>query len=432
MSGGWPGVKLSLANALWYRLLSMFRTISPLAIPISILVAAWWLLAQVPLFTPARQDLVALSPYLLTAAGMLLSLHFRRGRICLLLLLTAISYYLMTTYLAVGPDTPKAWLVYRALAVLLPLNLLLVVLMREKGIYSSAGRMRLVFLSLQIVLFWITLREGSQTLWVGLTNPLVQWSLLERLTIPQGSLLLLCAAFCLALIKWLVRQSPIEGGLLGVALAYFVLLNWPWMHYLPALFSGAALLIMQLAVIQESHNMAFRDDLTGLPSRRALNEQLPGLGSRYAIAMVDVDHFKRFNDTYGHDVGDQVLKVVAARLMGVTGGGRPFRYGGEEFTVLFPGKSAKESAPHLERLRQGIADYTMSLRGNDRPRDDGAGEGRRNGNRSSSGVSVTVSIGVAEAGGNLSTPAEVIKAADQALYKAKGGGRNQVCLSGRR
>jgi len=117
------------------------------------------------------------------------------------------------------------------------------------------------------------------------------------------------------------------------------------MHYLPALFSGAALLIMQLAVIQESHNMAFRDDLTGLPSRRALNEQLPGLGSRYAIAMVDVDHFKRFNDTYGHDVGDQVLKVVAARLMGVTGGGRPFRYGGEEFTVLFPGQECQGVRP---------------------------------------------------------------------------------------
>ena len=94
--------------------------------------------------TPARQDLLTLSPYLLTAGGLLLSFHFRRGRICLLLLLTAISYYLMTTYLAGAVDTPQAYAGDQALAVLLPLNLLLVVLMREKGIFSSAGRMRFV------------------------------------------------------------------------------------------------------------------------------------------------------------------------------------------------------------------------------------------------------------------------------------------------
>ena len=82
--------------------------------------------------------------------------------------------------------------------------------------------------------------------------------------------------------------------------------------------------------------------------------------------------------------------------MSVTGGGRPFRYGGEEFTVLFPGKTAKDAAPHLERLRQAIADYVMSLRGDDRPRDDGPDKGAAVQPRSSGDVSVTVSIGVAE------------------------------------
>lgn len=410
----------------------MLRIITPLGIPLFTLATAWWLLSRIPLFTAARQDLVAIAPYLLTAAGLLLSFHFRRGRVWLLLLLTAISYYLMTTYLSAGPDTPHAWLIYRALAVLLPLNLLLVILMREKGVCGAAGRMRMIFLGLQLFVLWITLREGSQTLWLGLTGPLLNLPLLNQLQIPQPSLLLLVLATLLALIRSVTRQSPIDGGLFGLGLAFIVLLNWSWIPYVPALFSGAAVLILQLAVIQESHNMAFRDDLTGLPSRRALNEQLPGLGSRYAIAMVDVDHFKRFNDTYGHDVGDQVLKMVAGRIMQVSGGGRSFRYGGEEFTVLFPGKGAKDAAPHLERLRQDIASYVMNLRGDDRPKDDTAGQGRRANTRASRDVSVTVSIGVAEASANLATPDEVIKAADQALYKAKHGGRNQVCLSGRR
>lgn len=178
--------------------------------------------------------------------------------------------------------------------------------------------------------------------------------------------------------------------------------------------------------------MAFRDDLTGLPSRRALNEQLPGLGNRYAIAMVDVDHFKRFNDTYGHDVGDQVLRMVGAKMMSVTGGGRPFRYGGEEFTVLFPGKTCKDAAPHLERLRQSIEDYRMNLRSGDRPADDERGRNKRAGSRGSDSVSVTVSIGVAEINNRFTDPHSVIKGADEALYKAKGKGRNQVCISGQR
>lgn len=409
----------------------MLRAILPLGIPSLILIAAWWLLPRVPLFTPTRLDLLVLSPYLLTAGGLLLSFHFRRGRICLLLVLTAISYYLMTTYLGTD-DTPQAYLITSALAVLLPFNLLLVVLMREKGVFSNASRMRFIFLGLQLFVLWLTIKEQNQTLWLELARPLVNLPLLDYLSVPQAGLLLLGAATLLSGIRSITRRSPIDGGLFGVGVAFFVLLNWAWLPHVPALFSGAALLIMQLAVVQESHNMAFRDDLTGLPSRRALNEQLSGLGNRYAIAMVDVDHFKRFNDTYGHDVGDQVLKMVAQRLMNVTGGGRSFRYGGEEFTVVFPGKTAKDAAPYLERLRQEIEDYTMSLRGDDRPKNDQAGQSHRRNTRSQRGVSVTVSIGAAESSPNLSTPAEVIKAADQALYKAKASGRNQLCLHGRR
>lgn len=212
----------------------------------------------------------------------------------------------------------------------------------------------------------------------------------------------------------------------------FVVFRWMWSPHVPETFCAASALIQIMAVIQDSYNMAFRDELTGLLSRRVLNERLTGLGSRYAIAMVDVDHFKNFNDTHGHDVGDQVLKMVGARLMDITGGGSPFRYGGEEFTVLFPGKSAKDAQPHLERLRLAIADYRMTLRAEDRPKDEERGKSRRSGSRNSGEVSVTVSIGVAEPGERHGTPRDVIKAADEALYRAKNKGRNQTCLAGGR
>src|SRR5258708_12981696 len=70
--------------------------------------------------------------------------------------------------------------------------------------------------------------------------------------------------------------------------------------------------------------------------------------------MLDVDHFKKFNDTYGHDSGDHALRMVASKLAHVSGGGRAYRYGGEEFAVVFPGKSLAEAAVAMDKLRRVI------------------------------------------------------------------------------
>lgn len=410
----------------------MLRNLSSLLLPLIVLLLSWLLLSRAFSLSPAQQELLTLAPYLLAAAALVSGYHFKRGRVCLLIILATVNYYLGSHYLTAGTITPEANLVYRALAILLPFNLLVIALMREKGITGCTGRMRLTFLGGQLFLLWLTLHQGSQALWMALTHPLLQLSLLASLPIPQLSLLLLVAAAVITLWKVWQRPAPVEGALFGVVITFGVLLAWPAVPFVTTIFSGTASLILVLAIIQDSHNMAFRDDMTGLPSRRALNELLRGLGSRYAIAMVDVDHFKRFNDTYGHDVGDQVLKVVAGRLMAVSGGGRPFRYGGEEFTVIFPGKTAKDAAPHLERLRKAIEEYKMALRSDDRPKDDAKGQVSRSRQYSNRDVSVTVSIGVAESGSRYATAEEVIKAADTALYRAKKGGRNQVCLAGQR
>jgi diguanylate cyclase (GGDEF)-like protein len=169
--------------------------------------------------------------------------------------------------------------------------------------------------------------------------------------------------------------------------------------------------------------MAYDDELTGLPARRALNEALGRLRGAYTVAMVDIDHFKRFNDEHGHDIGDQLLRMVGARLGEIGGGGRAFRYGGEEFAVLFPGRPLDEARVHLEALRVMIETSPFTLRGPARPRTRPEPlpppvERKR--------IAVTVSIGIAEAGGEASA-AEIVRAADQALYRAKQAGRNKVC-----
>ena len=208
--------------------------------------------------------------------------------------------------------------------------------------------------------------------------------------------------------------------------AFFVACEWATRPGVFGVYTSAAGAILIVAVLQESYRMAFRDELTGLPGRRALQEALAALGPVYAIAMVDVDHFKQFNDTHGHDVGDQVLKLVAARLAGVQGGGRAFRYGGEEFAVLFPGATVAQALPQLESVRGAVEQYGMVMRDDDRRADDQPRSGRRAGPTLEQLLSVTVSIGVAAPGRRARTSAEVMKAADEALYRAKQRGRNRV------
>jgi diguanylate cyclase (GGDEF)-like protein len=182
-----------------------------------------------------------------------------------------------------------------------------------------------------------------------------------------------------------------------------------------------------VAVIQESHRMAFRDGLTSLPNRRALEDELKALGPHYTLAMADVDHFKGFNDTHGHDIGDQVLRLVASKLAEVQGGGKAFRYGGEEFTVLFPDMAVEDAMPHLEAIREAVERYRMAMRGEDRPKDVKQGSQQRGAGDVEKTLSVTISIGAAGPKEG-EKPELVLKAADEALYRAKQGGRNRVSL----
>jgi diguanylate cyclase (GGDEF)-like protein len=187
---------------------------------------------------------------------------------------------------------------------------------------------------------------------------------------------------------------------------------------------AAAILTIVVGVTEASAATAYRDGLTGLPARRALDEALENLRGRYTIAMVDVDHFKRFNDTHGHEVGDQVLRMVATRLRGVGGGGKAYRFGGEEFAVVFAGRNAKWALPHLEELREGIASADFRLREAGRPKK--KPRETRPPRAHSQRLSLTVSVGVAESRPPRDTPERVLREADVALYRAKQEGRNRV------
>ena len=253
-----------------------------------------------------------------------------------------------------------------------------------------------------------------------------QWMSLIQLAYP-----LFLAVFILLVVQYLREPRPLHAaqiiGLIGI---FWMLPKTFILPFTLNIMCSQVMLMIAAAVSHEAYQMAFRDELTGLPGRRALNERMQRLGRNYVIAMTDVDHFKKFNDTHGHDVGDQVLRLVASRLSKVTGGGRAYRYGGEEFALVFAGKTAEECLPHLEAVREMIANYAIQLRDqNSRPQDDSTGRQRR-GAGANTTVSVTISIGVAERQVEHRNPDEVLKSADQALYSAKGAGRNCVMTFG--
>ncbi|QKH36668.1 GGDEF domain-containing protein [Achromobacter pestifer] len=253
---------------------------------------------------------------------------------------------------------------------------------------------------------------------------------LAHLSVPiEGLIALLATGLTLTLLLLRYGRPQQAGQWLGFVCMAWALPRGAQHPVELALMSTAALTALCISLAHEGFHMAFRDELTGLPGRRALNERLQRMGRVYTLAMADVDHFKAFNDTHGHDVGDQVLRMVAAQLRRVPGGGHAYRYGGEEFTLVFPGKTAAESMPHLESVRRAIEAYQMRLRDKPaRPKADQIGLRRRSGRdaRNARPLRVTVSIGVAERSDALRAPEAVIKAADQALYKAKDEGRNLV------
>jgi len=367
--------------------------------------------------TPTSEAAWLLFPYLVLLLGCFYA--FRFGRIRLLYLLAGLILLERTLMLSSAGALGR--FIYLSAALLVPLNFALVSWMRERGLYSKSGIVRLVFFALQIVgITWLARNHLATTL-----------SLLERdwldLPInanmfPQSVSLAIALGAALILMR-LVRQPGILE--FSHCWSYSAMVGALLYPDFSRLFLSSSGLIAVLAVVEVTHFMAFRDELTGLPARRALSEYLARLGGRYTLVMADVDHFKKVNDTYGHDVGDQVLRMVASRLSRVGGGGRVFRYGGEEFTLVFAGKSIETATPHVDQVRELLAGEPFLMR---RPgRKKNKPKAIEKNPRTALQFKVTASFGVAQRDDKATSSQTVIKLADDALYRAKRSGRNRVC-----
>jgi len=376
--------------------------------------------------------------YAVFAVGALLAWRFRSSRVLLalatlLLAHRALEFFSNGRIAVSGPGR----IALEASAFLLPLNFAAASFLRERGLAFPAIASRLGLLFLESVFVAVICRpEETAAPWFFHTG--IQPFLFTR--IPPLALLAFVAAFAILLVRFFLYRKPVESGLLWSLAATFLGLQAGGVGRLGSAYFATAGFVLAASLIENSYVLAYQDELTKLPGRRAFNEAIQAMEAPYAITVVDIDHFKKFNDTYGHDTGDQVLRMVAARLAAVTGRGEPYRVGGEEFTILFRGTAMKEAAEHLELLRAAIEQSTFRVRSalerRSVPRDsDRRSPARRSDVRrareilaevATEKMSVTVSIGVAEPSARIRNIEQVIQAADKALYRAKQAGRNRV------
>ena len=402
----------------------MLRTVTAAfsrLLPGALLLVATTIALQSPASRSAAAPIVSAFPITVLAGGILLGWRFDRSRLVLALAVLLLAERALLGWApAGGAGGEVGRVIFGALTLLVPLDLAALAWLPERGLLARPGRTALALLAAEIVLLALICQP--------LFLPLMGWleppsGVVGFRALPTPALVVYALAVLVIAGRAARQATAIESGAVWTLVATFLAFCAAGGGLDSSLYFATGGLILVLSLIETWHGMAYDDDLTGLPARRALNEALARLRGVYTVAMIDIDHFKRFNDEHGHDVGDQILRMVGARVGEVRGGGRAFRYGGEEFAVLFPGKSVAQTHEHLEALRRAIEAAPFTLRSPSRPRrrpesPPAAGPRQR--------IIVTVSIGVAGSNGMARKPEEIVQAADEALYRAKQAGRNQV------
>jgi diguanylate cyclase (GGDEF)-like protein len=432
------------------------RVVLPLILPFTLIILSVISVWQFPFLKQQSVNvkevnalfaILPYAPYVFFSMGVILGWRFNNGGMILSAFILGFSYLVFSKIglgyavkEATGPGLPEA------LSFLLPLNLAFFATLTKRRLLTSMGLFCIILIGVQALALILLCQPATSPfpqlsikirnsipfiskaltdLAIGLRPVLHSKSGFGLAHIPTLGVISFLLSFGFLFYRFFTIRDALSAGYLGAAFAAFLGMASDPSGNAPTIFFSASGLILISVAIETFFNMAYIDELTALPGRRSLNETLINLGKRYAIAMIDIDHFKKFNDKYGHRVGDQVLRMVATRLKAISGGAKVFRYGGEEFTAIFPGKSVQEAAAHLDTYRKIIetTPFTIRAKGRRRSSAENRGKGKTPGQKN---VKVTVSIGVAAPNKRLSKPDKVLKVADKILYKAKKGGRNRV------
>lgn len=391
------------------------RKVMGVLAPITVILVAWALAVKAESSSEATQSLIKVIPYVIALLVIFMSVWYQNSNSFYLVCFILISYIFISISQEHLPMLVEA---VTMLSILFPLNIVWLSFSKERGIFSNYGRNKAIIVSAQLIWVFINIKIKSSV-------PAIQGMSQVYIGIKAPAVVLYILAVGLLLSCYILKNRYMDLIYVAVLITSIISFYFSNRILLVSIFTSAIFVIMVIAMFDVSYSLAFYDTLTGVLSRRALEQELLKLGNRkYAIAMVDLDFFKKVNDSYGHDIGDEVLKMVASLLNKTLAKAKVFRYGGEEFVVLFIGKSYNEIMPQLERTRRAIERRPFIVRSDNRPTEKpdkiskyAKGKGK---------INITVSIGLAQRTDLIKTGYDVIKKADEALYKSKNGGRNCI------
>ena len=407
-----------------------WTVIRKLSNPVLLLTLALLLRPYVVTLNSAYIDLVQYLPYILFTVVFTLCIYYNRSRLFVVTLSLSLIYYCIQTKLQTSLSLQETLLIYSLISFLQPLVLFNLIFLPERGLLNRHGLLYFSCIVL-VVLFSAYMINYHANYLTQIATDWVPVKPVSGIVLSLPAIACYLMVFATGLYRFIKFSDDFALMIVTVSVFSLVTLALFDLMNISAVVFTAVSLSLIIGMMGTSYDMAFRDELTGLLGRRALNERLKGLARQYVIAMMDIDHFKKFNDTHGHDIGDEVLKMVAQQIARVEGGGTAYRYGGEEFCVVFAGKDKEYARSFLEDTRLRVQNYQMKIRDSaHRPSSKQIAEkrrGRRAKSRDDISVSVTISIGFAESDGINNNPETVLKRADTALYKAKKKGRN--CLA---
>jgi diguanylate cyclase (GGDEF)-like protein len=396
--------------------------IAPLVLPSVLLALAVFFVPVIAGATPELMLGLKQLPYYLLFLVSALSLVLHRTREAGAAFLLVIVYFCIQTELQLPLSQPRPGSVYFLLSMLVPSSLILLAVLPERRTIEPMG-MALALVA--PVLFFASVLALS--IWPDELHQV--W--LPRIGAPTilsaEGFYYFVGAILICLLAFLIKKESTRAGVFFTGVFSFVTLNWlqvPMISTVMMLGGGVSLFV---GAISSMLSMLYRDDLTGLLNRKALNREMESLKPGDILVMADIDKFKQLNDTHGHDTGDEVLKLVAALMADVGERGKVYRYGGEEFSFVFRQREGDRVLEALQQVRKKIAAYQIVIRNRrQRPKNNKSGASYRKSAQRGKIIKTSVSLGVV-ALKDAEQPRDALKRADAQLYRAKESGRNCIC-----
>jgi GGDEF domain-containing protein len=374
---------------------------------------------------PGVRDSLAVhaAPLLVFAGGVLLGIATGRGRLVLGLMVLALT---MAALINFGSHTT-----FRAVALLLPLNLGVIAWLGETRALSARGASWLGVILLQAAAVALVEFLQPAALAASLDRPLVAVDASPWISLPQVAIFAFAAMLGAHLARSVRRRRPLPAGAIWALVASFLALDTAGSGGPADLHFATAGMLLALGTVLESPPVVHLDDVTGLPASLEFNKMVRRLPRRYALACVEIDEFTTYRDEHGPEVGKKLMRLVAAALTKVGGGGRVFYLMRErEFVVVFRRTSVQAAARHLDAVRRAVEAKTLDVSVHKQPSAGGktAGKAPVVVERT---VAATISAGVAEPHSRGADPFKVLRAAEHALENARRSGMNRIAVEPR-